>query len=246
MNKKTSDNLLIKIKILEELGVNLKPESTIMDFGCGAGQVVHELRDLGYRAFGCDVKIDTKPIHDKNIIRLIDSRPYKLPFEDNTFKVILSDQVFEHVQNYSEVIAEINRVLKPDGCCLHIFPSRYKLIESHVYVPLSSIIKSYSWLLFWAKRGIRNEFQAGLSAKETGKRNYDYLKTQTNYLSKKQITKQFKEHFNDIVYCEDLLLKYLKRGRYIYALSKIFPFIPSLYSSFRTRVLLTKHCAERK
>jgi len=246
MNIKASDNLLIKMKILKELGFDLKPEFLIMDFGCGVGQVVHELRDLGYQAFGCDVKIDAKSMHDENIIRLINSQPYKLPFKNDTFNIILSEQVFEHVQNYSEVISEINRVLKPDGCCLHIFPSRYKLIESHVYVPLSSIIKSYSWLLFWAKMGLRNEFQTGLSAKETGTRNYDYLRSHTNYLSKKQITKQFKEYFNDIVYCENLLLKYSKGARYICALSKVFPFLPSLYSTFRTRALLTKHCAERK
>ncbi|VAX13112.1 hypothetical protein MNBD_GAMMA24-1919 [hydrothermal vent metagenome] len=246
MNMKVSDNLLIKMKILKESGFELKPEFIIMDFGCGAGQVVHELRNLGYKAFGCDIKIDTQSIHDKNIIRLINFSPYKLPFEDNIFDLILNDQVFEHVQNYPEVISEINRVLKPDGCCLHIFPSRYRLIESHVYVPLSSIIKSYPWLLFWAKVGIRNEFQADLSAKETATRNHDYLRGHTNYLSKKQITKQFNGHFNDIVYCENLFLKHLKGGRYIYALSKIFPFIPSLYSTFKTRILLTKHSAERK
>ena len=246
MNVEVSYPLTIKMKILKELGYGLKPESKILDYGCGTGSTVRELRDIGYQTFGCDIQFknddytDTESMHNLHIIRLINTRPYKLPFEDDTFDFIFSDQVFEHVQNYSESISELNRILKPDGCCLHIFPSQYCPIESHVYVPFSSIIMSYSWLLFWAMMGIRKKSQIGLSAKETARRNYDYLRNKTNYLSKKQITEEFKRYFNEVVYCEKFYLKYSKRGHYIYILSKILLFLPTFYSTFRARVLFTK------
>lgn len=89
---------------------------------------------------------------------------HELSFDDNTIDAVLSDQVFEHVQSYSESIVEHNRVLKTDGFCLNIFPSRYKPIEPHAYVPLSSVIRLYPWLYLWAVLGIRNKHQASLSA----------------------------------------------------------------------------------
>lgn len=251
MNAITDYNLRIKTNILEELGCELHSGVMILDFGCGTGRIVHKLREVGYKAYGCDFKFkeyfsETESLSNLNIIRLINTAPYKLPFDDNTFDIVLSDQVFEHVQNYSETLAEISRVLKPDGSCLHILPSRYRPFEAHVFVPFSSIIKSYPWLVFWAKIGFRKKSQAGLSAKETGRQNYNYLKTHTNYLSKKQLTKHFKAYFNDVVYCEELFLKYSNRGRYIYLLSSIFPFLPSLYSTFRSRVIFTKQPLNNK
>lgn len=236
-----------KMKILKELGYDLNQKSMILDFGCGAGKSVQQLRLLGYQGFGCDIRIDDKVsreiklLHNKNIIRLINASPYKLPFDDNTFDFIFSDQVFEHVQNYSKTISEMKRVLKPSGCTLHVFPSRYELIESHKYVPLSTIIQSYSWLLFWAKVGIHKKSQVGLSKQEIATQNYNFLKNHTNYLSKKQITKKFKEYFKIVLYCEDLFLKHSRKGKYVYFLSKIFPLLPRIFSTLRIRVLFTKY-----
>ena len=66
MKEKESCNLLSKIKILEELGYDLKPESMVLDFGCGEGKAVHEWRDHGYQAFGCDIKLRNKVIIQRN------------------------------------------------------------------------------------------------------------------------------------------------------------------------------------
>ncbi len=216
-----SDSLLLKMRMTKELGFDFSPESMIMDFGCGSGSRVHELRELGYQAFGCDLKfkndkkIDTGSMERKGIVRLIDKEHYALPFKDNTFDLIFSDQVFEHVQDYRQVVSEIARVLKPDGMCLHIFPSRYAPIEPHVYVPLASIIQSYWWLYCWALIGIRNEEQRGASANETATKNFNYLKNNTNYLSRRAISSQFLSHFRYVVFCERTFLKYSRKGRYL-------------------------------
>src|SRR5437773_719506 len=86
-----SDSLLSKMKIASELAFNITSQSVIMDFGCGSGSNVHELRKLGYQAFGCDLQFkddtstDTKSLIQDHAIRLIDKQNYCLPFEDNTF-----------------------------------------------------------------------------------------------------------------------------------------------------------------
>ena len=242
----TSDSLLLKMRVTKELGFDFSPESVIMDFGCGSGGRVHEMRELGYQAFGCDLKfkndknVDTGSMEREGIVRLIDKEHYALPFNDNTFDLIFSDQVFEHVQDYPRTVSEIARVLKPDGMCLHIFPSRYTPIEPHVYVPLASIIQSYWWLYCWAFIGIRNEEQRGASANETATENFNYLRNNTHYLSRKAISSQFLSQFHYVVFCESTFLKYSRKGKYLWALSKLLPFLPSIYSTFRGRVVLAK------
>ncbi|WP_175416270.1 class I SAM-dependent methyltransferase [Aggregatimonas sangjinii] len=238
--------LTLRREIIKAFGYDLKPDNVILDFGCGAGRTVQDLRDFGYQGFGCDIEFkeeegtDTKSLRDSNTIRPIKWEPYELPFDDATFDVIFSDQVFEHVQNYPEAIAELERVLKPDGCCLHVFPSRYKPIESHVFVPFASIIRSYGWLYFWALTGIRNEFQGGLSAKETAKKNHHYLHNYTTYFTKNKLFQHFKEYFQEVVFCENLFLKYSKKGRFKNMLFKSVPFFSAAYRTFSTRVIFTR------
>ena len=175
---------------------------------------------------------------DSGIIRAIELNPYRLPFDDNTFDFIYSFSVFEHVQNYSESIAELARILKPDGICYHFFPSRYRLIEPHTFVPLSTGIQSYIWLYIWSLLGVRNEFQSGMPVKETAIKNQKYLRNHTNYLSRYKLNEYFKKSFDNVIFCERNFLKYLRRGSFLYNFSTVLPFIPQVYSSFRSRIII--------
>ena len=247
ISKQPSLLLSIVMKIMKELGYNFGNESVFLDFGCGSGKLVRELCDLGYQAYGCGTRFlyedntGTEAMMRQNVIRPIDLNNYRLPFEDNTFDFVFSDSVFEHVQNYSESISEIARVLKPDGYCLHFFASRYVLIEPHIFVPFATIIQTNFWLYLWAVLGIRNEWTVSLKAKETSAWFYNYLREETNYLTKKQLLNHFGAHFNEVRFCEDLMLKHSPRKRkYLYSLSKILPFIPAMWSTFRSRVILTR------
>lgn len=241
-----SPELSNKLNIIKELGYSLTPDSIILDFGCGSGKDVKELRDLGYQAYGCGTRfnsvegIDTENMMKLGIIRTIDLKSYKLPFEDNSIDFIFSHSVFEHVQNYPESIAEIARILKPEGYCLHYFPGRYRPVESHIFVPLASIIQSRFWLRLWTSLGVRNEFSYDLGAKETANMFYEYLRTETNYLTRKQLKKQFRVRFQDVRFCEGLSVKHsARRGKYLYAVTKYFPFMHNIYSAVRTRVIFT-------
>lgn len=235
-----------KLKIFRDFGFALKPQSVILDFGCGSGKYVQELRLHGYQAYGCDIEmksednVDTDSMVKNNVIRKIDLKNYILPFEDNTFDLIFSDQVFEHVQNYPETIAEISRVLKPGGSCLHIFPSRYKLIESHIFIPFSSVIKTYWWVSIWVFLGIRNEWQNYKTRKDLTERYFNYLNGNTNYLSRRDLNAQFRSHFRKVTFCENKFLKFSQRGKFIFPVIKVLPFIPVAYSTFRSRVILTQ------
>jgi SAM-dependent methyltransferase len=48
-------------------------------------------------------------------VDIVQTDPYILPFDDNTFDIITSSSVFEHSQMFWVLSNEIFRVLKPDG-----------------------------------------------------------------------------------------------------------------------------------
>ena len=231
----------LQMNIIEDLGFKIDFQDMILDLGCGNGDLVREYRDNGYCAYGCDLNFKQGPnvdIMQKNgFLRLMDEHSYRIPFDDNTFRFVFSVQVFEHVQNYQSTLIEIKRVLKPGGISLHIFPSRYSLFEPHVGVPFGGIIQKKWWLLIWAFLGIKNQSQRGQLYREAANSNFNYLLQHTNYISKSKINEQVSEYFTSIIYSEKIFLKHSQRGRFVYHLSKVLPFLPSLYSTFRNRVL---------
>jgi ubiquinone/menaquinone biosynthesis C-methylase UbiE len=227
--------------VLQELGFRLQPAAIVLDFGCGNGALVKAYRELGYEAFGCDLAYKPGPeverLHRTGLIRLIERKPYRLPFPDESVDIVLSDQVFEHVKNYDETLAEMYRVLKPEGIGLHFFPSRYTLIEPHVYVPLATILQQRWWLAIWARLGVRAPRQQGMSVREVAQANHVYLTSQTNYLSKFAIERFVARYFGDYGFCESLFLKSSTRGRIIYQVSRMLPGLPWFYGMLRARVL---------
>jgi SAM-dependent methyltransferase len=59
-----------------------------------------------------------------NGVDLVLEDPYKLPFEENSYDVILCGQCFEHCEFFWLTFAEMCRVLKKDGKIFLIAPSR--------------------------------------------------------------------------------------------------------------------------
>jgi SAM-dependent methyltransferase len=223
--------------ILRELGHELEPGCRVLDFGCGPGNMVQQYLASGCDAYGCDPRLET----ETERLRRIDARNGLLPFPDDTFDFVFSDQVMEHVQDHSVAFAEIARVLKPGGSSLHIFPAKWKPVENHIYVPLGGAIKSRWWLSFWATLGIRNGFQRGKAPAEVLALNSKYLREQTNYLTRADIIKTVSRYFDTFVFAEAHMIKHsYGNARRIYPLVRIFPFVARLYSDFYSRVIFLK------
>jgi ubiquinone/menaquinone biosynthesis C-methylase UbiE len=231
--------------ILHEKGFEITPDSRILDFGCGAGREVYLFRQMGYKAHGCDIKDvfddmqkqceQEKLVSNGEVVfRKIDMNNYRLPFDDDSFDYVFSNQVFEHVQNYQEALSEIYRVLKPGGCSLHFFPARYRPVEPHVFVPFAGVFRSYGYLLFWAFMGIRNSFQKGFGFKKVAKANLEYLTTRTTYFTAAKIHDKVFNQFGNVSFVEKYFIKY--GGGRLSNLQK-FPFIDPLIRSFHTRAI---------
>jgi SAM-dependent methyltransferase len=57
-------------------------------------------------------------------LRYEQANALELPYEDNTFDLVVSCEVLEHVGDPESMVLEIRRVLKPDGVAIMTFPSR--------------------------------------------------------------------------------------------------------------------------
>lgn len=79
----------------------LEPPCRILDAGCGEGESVSLLKEMGFDAVGADLK---------NGIDFLN-----LPFDDESFDAVISECAFFISGNQKKAIEEAFRVLKPGG-----------------------------------------------------------------------------------------------------------------------------------
>lgn len=151
--------------------------STFSTSAADKATLVRSLRDLGLNARGCDL---ADSVGDDDFLSPIPTGPYRLPYEDASFDLVVSTSVFEHAQETEECMAEIHRVLRPGGVAMHGFPGKWYLpVEPHIYVPLVNWfwpLAQRPWLALWAMVGIRNEYQQGLPWREVARVNATYVR----------------------------------------------------------------------
>jgi SAM-dependent methyltransferase len=219
--------------VAADVGRVVSQDATVLDFGCGDGGAVEAWRDSGREAFGCDIAVH----RSGDRLRAIET-PYRLPFDDGTFDLVVSNMVLEHVQDYGVAFGEIRRVLKPGAISLHVFPARWAPIEPHLRIPLATVLQSRWWLALWARLGVRNEFQSGLPWRDVAAFNAEYLRTRTNYPARKELLGIAQRWFDEAAFVEALALKHGRRTKLAYPAARILPPLTRLYAELRMRLLL--------
>lgn len=113
----------------------------VLDYGCGDGDLVRMLLAAGFDASGCDVRwpgADYRWVEMDEADRLHYFDPGgRLPFDDESFDLVVSDQVFEHVPQIEASIDEVERVTRADGVMYHHFPTRDVWREGHIGIPFA-------------------------------------------------------------------------------------------------------------
>lgn len=232
-------------RVLYQKNISLPTNARILDFGCGAGNTVQKLCELGFNAYGVDINFKdgqyVQALIAQGRLKKINDDG-SLPFSDDYFDIIFSEQVLEHVQDHYLVAREISRVLKVNAYSIHKFPSRLRPIESHRYVPFSSIIRRRSWLTFWVILGFHMSTQRKEKVNSIVTESLHYLDTKTNYLKGKEIKHIFGKYFTEVEYADFawLMSSPNRRGRLLARASYFFPFIPWIYRIFWSRVLFLR------
>jgi SAM-dependent methyltransferase len=108
----------------------------ILDVGCGIGLYLKAFQRFSNKLYG--VEIDEKRAREASkIVPNITIAPAeKLPFEDEMFDIVFSNEVLEHVNDDRKAIEEAVRVLKPGGHIVIFAPNRLFPFETHgFYLP---------------------------------------------------------------------------------------------------------------
>ena len=105
----------------------LKSGDRILEVGCGIGTIVFELVKQGYEVTGTDIsQVAIEYGRQKYGDVHLDVQPAEeLAFEDETFDVVLSFDLFEHIARIDRHVGEVNRVLKPGGHYLFQTPNKW-------------------------------------------------------------------------------------------------------------------------
>lgn len=103
----------------------------VFDNGCGLGNYLKAFEQFGGQRFGLDVEFDRlqKVVgHANGVVHAVGEY---LPFADNSFDVVFSNETIEHVTDDGVYAREMVRVTRPGGRILIFCPNRWYPVETH-------------------------------------------------------------------------------------------------------------------
>jgi SAM-dependent methyltransferase len=113
----------------------LKDARCVLDWGCRHAAdacLVRMLRGPEVELYGCDVDQGEYPaFFDYAGLKYTQlTHPYALPYESNSFDVVMGSGVLEHVPNDSESLKELYRIIRPGGFfIMTMLPNQYSYTE---------------------------------------------------------------------------------------------------------------------
>lgn len=132
-------------------------EAKFLDIGCGAGQFLYEMKQLGIKnVYGVEPGDFNEKQAKKEGLKIKKSDLINANYPEKFFDIITINQVLEHVNNPLETIREIFRILKKGGIFIIGVPNtnswNYKLFKKnwanldvprHLFNYSDILLKSY-------------------------------------------------------------------------------------------------------
>jgi len=103
---------------IELVDSHAKPDSFILELGCGNGLSARMLRDKGHQVIGIDLSstfLEKTNKWEDESLKYLACSAINLPFKDQTFDLVCSNEMLEHVTDAEKSLTEMVRVVKPGG-----------------------------------------------------------------------------------------------------------------------------------
>jgi 2-polyprenyl-3-methyl-5-hydroxy-6-metoxy-1,4-benzoquinol methylase len=125
-NRVAWGNYETNVQFLRRVGLD-RGALKILEIGCGKGAILDFLRLCGHHVRGID--LDPQAIEECGAchpeIEASVASGDQLPFDDASFDVVISLDVFEHIRDTEQHLREVTRVLKPGGMYLLQTPNKW-------------------------------------------------------------------------------------------------------------------------
>jgi SAM-dependent methyltransferase len=115
-------------------------EPAVLGVGCNSGGLERTIlrKRKGSSVYGVDINPELVRRAKIKGIMAREGKAEELPFNDNSFDVVVLAEILEHVYNALKVLKETNRVLKSDGVVIGSVPhnrsdNAKKGVKEHLY-----------------------------------------------------------------------------------------------------------------
>lgn len=146
------------VEFYQRINALVRADMRVLDFGAGRGawyfddecsyrRQLRHLRGRVAKVVGCD--IDDAILENQSVdSAVLLETPDRLPFDNQSFDLIIADYVLEHVEEPSAFAKEISRILKPGGWLCARTPNKYcytalatRLIPNSLHVALLKCVQ---------------------------------------------------------------------------------------------------------
>lgn len=104
----------------------------VLEFGCGLGVYMQAMRRYTPHVFGFDIEVERlQAARRAGVAETAAAVGERLPYADESFDVVFSNDVLEHVADDAACAREIVRVLRPGGRAVIYVPNRLYMFETH-------------------------------------------------------------------------------------------------------------------
>ena len=101
--------------------------------GCGVGMYLHHMAEQSKMGVGLDIEFNRLQQAKTRADQVVNGAGESLPFLSESFDLVLSHEVLEHVADDQAAINESIRVLRPGGRLMLFCPNRGYPFETHGY-----------------------------------------------------------------------------------------------------------------
>lgn len=108
-----------------------RAKGRILENGCGVGIYVDKLSLNGGDVFGLEFDRQRAFEVGSKFGKVVNGASENLPYKNNSFDLILSHEVIEHVADDRKAVEQMVRVLKPEGRIALFCPNRGYPFETH-------------------------------------------------------------------------------------------------------------------
>lgn len=126
-------NYETNLRFLGLVGLPAAPQR-ILEIGCGKGAILAHLQAAGHQCSGIEIDpaalAECRSAHPELAVDLASGDA--LPFQPESFDIVLSFDVFEHIRDSDRHVEEVRRVLKPRGRYVLQTPNKWTNIPFEV------------------------------------------------------------------------------------------------------------------